>query len=106
MRVTTTPEVEKIVARILEQGRSDLVVVLGTGCCDSTAPFLYDRYYAGSDVVEVGRVSDVPVFAHGWLADLYKDGELILDVDEGIPNDSFSLESDLDCRLTLRAVRV
>jgi uncharacterized protein (DUF779 family) len=102
VRVTTTPEAEKVVARVAEQGRSDLVVVLGTGCCDSTAPFLYERYYPGSDVVEVGRVSDVPVFAHGWLADLYEGGELVLDVDQSVVNDSFSLESDLDCRLTLR----
>ena len=102
MQVTTTPRAEAVVARIADQGRPELVVVLGTGCCDSTAPFLYDRYYPGSDVIEVGRVSDVPVLAHAWLADLYREGELILDVDEGVPNDSFSLESDLDCRLTLR----
>jgi uncharacterized protein (DUF779 family) len=102
MQVKITSEAEKVVARVAEQGRADLVVVLGTGCCDSTAPFLYDRYYPGSDVVEVGRVADVPVFAHTWVADLYPDGELILDVDEGVPNDSFSLESDLDCRFTLR----
>jgi uncharacterized protein (DUF779 family) len=104
MLVTTTPRAEAIVARVARQGRPELVVVLGTGCCDSTAPFLYDRYYPGSDVIEVGRVSDVPVFAHTWLADLYQEGELVLDVDEEVPNDSFSLESDLDCRLTLRTV--
>jgi uncharacterized protein (DUF779 family) len=102
VRITTTPGAEKVVARVAEQGRSDLVVVLGTGCCDSTAPFLYDRYYPGSDVIEVGRVATVPVFAHSWLADLYVEGELVLDVDEGVLSDSFSLESDLDCRLTLR----
>ena len=103
MRISSTPQAEHVVGRVARQGRTDLVLVLGTGCCDSTAPFLYDRYYPGSDVIEVGRVSDVPVFAHAWLADLYREGELVLDVDEGVPNDSFSLESDLDCRLTLRA---
>jgi uncharacterized protein (DUF779 family) len=102
MRVSTTPRAETVVARVAGQGRSDLVMVLGTGCCDSTAPFLYDRYYPGSDVVEVGRVSDVPVYAHRWLADLYEGDELVLDVDERVPNDSFSLESDYDCRFTLR----
>jgi uncharacterized protein (DUF779 family) len=102
MRITSTPRAEEIIGRVARQGRSDLVVVLGTGCCDSTAPFLYDRYYPGSDVIEVGRVSDVPVFAHTWLANLYREGELVLDADEEVPNDSFSLESDLDCRLTLR----
>ena len=58
------------------------LMVLGTGCCDSTAPYLYDRYYPGSDVVRAGAVAGVPVFAHEWLARLYGDGELVVDVDE------------------------
>ena len=78
-------------------------MVLGTGCCDSTAPFLYDRYVAGPDAVEVGEIAGVPVLAHGWLAKLYADGDgLVLDVDQGVHSDSFSLESEYDCRFTLR----
>lgn len=78
-------------------------MILGTGCCDSTAPFLYDRYYPGPDVVEVGGVGSVPILAHRWLADLYADSDgLVVDVDEGVPNDSFSLESEYDSRFTLR----
>lgn len=81
------------------------MLVLGTGCCDSTAPFLYDRYYPGPDVVEVGRVSGVPVLAHRWLADLYSEGDgLELDVDEDPNADSFSLETEHGRRLTLRAL--
>jgi uncharacterized protein (DUF779 family) len=78
-------------------------MVLGTGCCDSTAPFLYDRYYPGPDVVEVGRVAGVPILAHRWLADLYaeKDG-LEIDVNRDAVSDSFSLEAEHGCRLTLR----
>jgi uncharacterized protein (DUF779 family) len=102
MRVTATAQAESVVRRVEESGREQLVMVLGTGCCDSTAPFLYDRYYPGSDVEEVGRIAGVPVFAHRWLAELYKGSTLQVDVDEESPNDSFSLESDFDCRFTLR----
>jgi uncharacterized protein (DUF779 family) len=103
VNVTATSRAEAVVRRVGDAGRDQLVLVLGTGCCDSTAPFLYDRYYPGSDVVEVGRVADVPIYAQAWLAKLYGvDGGLELDVDEGVPNDSFSLESELDCRFTLR----
>ncbi|HYZ97877.1 MAG TPA: DUF779 domain-containing protein [Acidimicrobiales bacterium] len=103
MEVRATPRAEQVVRRVAGGGRPDLVMVLGTGCCDSTAPFLYDRYVMGSDMVDVGRVAGVPVFAHRWLADLYAgtDG-LEVDVDEGVINDSFSLESEEDCRFTLR----
>ena len=103
MKITATSSAETAVRRVAEAGKEDLVLVLGTGCCDSTAPFLYDRYYPGPDTVRVGDVAGVPVFAHKWLADLYADSDgLEVDVDEGVPNDSFSLESEYDCRFTLR----
>ena len=103
MRIEATAAAEATVRRVAESGKQDLVMVLGTGCCDSTAPFLYDRYVSGPDAVEVGRVADVPVLAHGWLAKLYAGSDgLVLDVDEGVQSDSFSLESEYDCRFTLR----
>jgi uncharacterized protein (DUF779 family) len=106
MRVSATGAAASVVRRVAASGREELVMVLGTGCCDSTAPFLYDRYYAGPDAVRVGEVAGVPVLAHGWLADLYGPaGQLLIDVDEDVANDSFSLESEHDCRFTLRVVR-
>lgn len=105
MKVSASPQAESVVRKVAASGREDLVMVLGTGCCDSTAPFLYDHYYAGPDAVEVGRIGDIPVFAHQWLADLYAEGDgLEIDVDEGV-NDSFSLESEYDCRFTLRVAQ-
>jgi uncharacterized protein len=103
MRIEATAPAEAVVRKVAQGGKQDLVMMLGTGCCDSTAPFLYDRYLPGPDAVEVGRVANVPVLAHGWLAKLYADGDgLVLDVDEGVQTDSFSLESEYDCRFTLR----
>ena len=101
--LSSTPRAEAAVRKVVNAGREQLVMVLGTGCCDSTAPFLYDRYYAGPDFAMVGSLQGVPVYAQRWLADLYGEGELEIDVDEGVPNDSFSLESEFDCRFILRA---
>ncbi len=103
MRVTATERAEAAVRRVEASGRTDLVMVLGTGCCDSTAPFLFDRgYYPGADAVTVGEVAGVPVFAHAWLARLYGDDGLVVDVDEGVVADSFSLETEHGSRFTLR----
>jgi uncharacterized protein (DUF779 family) len=105
MRVSATTGAEGAVRAVAASGRKDLVMVLGTGCCDSTAPFLYDRYYPGPEVVEVGRVAGVPVLAHRWLAELYGEGDgLELDVDENAASDSFSLETEHGRRFTLRAL--
>ncbi len=103
MRLTATNEAEEVVRKVAASGREDLVMVLGTGCCDSTAPYLYDRYYPGPDTTQVAEVAGVPVHAPRWLAELYGEGDgLILDVDPDVTNDSFSLESEYDCRFALR----
>ncbi len=106
MEIEATSAAEALVRRVADEGREDLVMVLGTGCCDSTAPFLYDRYYPGPDVERVGEIAGVPVLAHRWLADLYEGRDrLEVDVERGVVSDSFSLESEHDCRFTLRVGR-
>jgi uncharacterized protein (DUF779 family) len=103
VKVTATPGAAAVVGRVQAGGRENLVIVLGTGCCDSTAPFLYDNYLPEPDAEPVGEVAGVTVLAPGWLARLYSgEATLIVDVDEGVLNDSFSLESEYDCRFTLR----
>jgi uncharacterized protein (DUF779 family) len=103
MNVTVTGEAEAMVRRVREEGRENLIMVLGTGCCDSTSPFLYDNYLPEPDSQPVGVIGGVEIVAPKWLADLYPgDSSLVVDVDTGIANDSFSLESEFDCRFTLR----
>ncbi len=104
MKITTTGTAAATVRRVRDEGRTELVMILGTGCCDSTAPYLYDHYLPEPDAVSVGEIDGVAILSPKWLADLYAgDAELIVDVDEGVANDSFSLESEYDCRFTLRA---
>lgn len=104
MRVLATPAVGEMVRRVRSGGRSDLVMVLSNGCCDSTAPYLYDHYLPEPGSERVGEVEGVPILAAPWLASLYTgDAELVVDVEQGAMNDSLSLESEYDCRLTLRA---
>ena len=102
MRVLPTLRAEELVRKLAASGRKDLVIVIGDGCCDGEAPFLYDRYVAPPDAERVGEVAGAPVIAHNRIARLWGEDEIELDVDEGVPNDSFSLESEYDCRLALR----
>jgi uncharacterized protein len=102
MNVAATPRAEAVVRRVRDSGRRELVIVIGDGCCDGEAPFLYDRYVSPPDAERVGDVGGVPVIAHRRIASLWGDEDVRLDVDEDVPNDSFSLESEFDCRFTLR----
>lgn len=103
MRISVTEPARRIVQRVRDEGRENLIMVLGSGCCDSTAPFLYDNYLPEPDSERIGEIEGVEILAPGWLAKLYSgDDQLIVDVDEGVVNDSFSLESEFDARFTLR----
>src|SRR5438270_845817 len=81
--------------RVRDAGRDNLVMVLSNGCCDSTAPYLYDDYIAEPDAQPVGEVEGVTVLAPAWLAKLYPADDLLtIDVEQGVIEDSFSLETD------------
>jgi uncharacterized protein len=102
VNVLATEAAQRAVQRVAESGRTDLVMVLGTGCCDSTAPFLYDRYEPARDAVRVGEVDGVAIYAPAFLARLYEGDRLVVDLDEDVVADSFSLETEHACRFTLR----
>ena len=104
MKVGLTPAAADVVRRVRDIGRSELVMVLGNGCCDSTAPYLYDHYIPEPGSELVGECDGIPVLASAWLARLYPDDEaLAIDVESGVLDDSMSLETEFDCRFVLRA---
>ena len=103
MRVTGT----EAAARVVERARNDrsgaLVFSIGTGCCESTAPFLYEDFWPGPDSEAVGDVAGVPVFAPAYLRELYpgEDG-VVVDVEDGLMAESMSIETEYGCRFLLR----
>jgi len=79
VNVTVTGPAEEMVRRVRAGGRENLIMVLGTGCCDSTSPFLYDNYLPEPDAQPVGAIDGVTIVAPKWLAELYPG-------DEGFPS--------------------
>ena len=59
MLVTGTPAAARIVERARRDRRGTLVFTIGTGCCESTAPFLYEDFWPGPDHEPVGEVDGV-----------------------------------------------
>lgn len=104
MRVEATPRAVEVVEWAKQARPGTLTVTIGTGCCESTAPFLYEDFWPGPDQERVGDVAGVSVFAPEYLRDLYRgeDG-VLLDVVEEL-GESLSIETELGCRLVLRGV--
>ena len=103
MKVSGTDAAARIVERAKRDRRGALVFTIGTGCCESTAPFLYEDFWLGPDQAVVGRVGDVEIFAPEYLRKLYPDDEgAVVDVDEDYVAESLSIETELGCRFVLR----
>lgn len=103
MLVTGTPAAAAVVERAKGDRRGSLIITIGTGCCESTAPFLYEDFWPGPDQEQVGEVAGVPVFAPEYLRRLYRgDDGVAIDVAEGVLLESLSIETEYGVRLVLR----
>jgi len=104
MRVTGTDAAARVIERTREGRSGKLTITIGTGCCESTAPFLYEDFWPGPDQEEVGEVAGVPVYAPEYLRENYPGDEgVTIDVIEGVLAESLSIETEHSCRLILRA---
>jgi uncharacterized protein (DUF779 family) len=102
LNVTGTPAAARLVERAKRDRRGALVFTIGTGCCESTAPFLYEDFWPGPDSEPVGEVAGVAVFAPEYLRALYPGGDgVVIDVEDG-PAESMSIETEYGCRFVLR----
>jgi uncharacterized protein (DUF779 family) len=103
LNVTGTAAAARIVERAKGDRRGVLVFTIGTGCCESTAPFLYEDFWPGPDSQSVGELAGVTVFAPEYLRALYPgDVGVVIDVDEGVQAESMSIETEYGCRFVLR----
>lgn len=104
MHVVGTDTASQTIAMVRARGRERLTMVLSNGCCDSSAPYLFDDFLPDATAEQVGDIGGVPVLAPAWLIALYPGGDaFVVDVIEQIHDDSLSLETDLDRRFILRA---
>jgi hypothetical protein len=101
MRITATDRAVEIVRRAGRERDGELSVTLGTGCCESTAPFLYEDYFSGPDHEVVGEIDGVPVLAPSLLRDLYEHDHLVIDLIDEFA-ESLSVETEWGVRLVLR----
>jgi uncharacterized protein (DUF779 family) len=102
MKVTGTDAAARIVEKAKRDRRGALVFTIGTGCCESTAPFLYEDFWPGPDSEQVGEVDGVPVYAPEYLRALYPAGDgVVIDVVDDLA-ESMSIETEYGCRFILR----
>lgn len=104
MLVTATDRARTVIDEMGARRPGTLTITIGTGCCESTAPFLYEDFWPGPDQEPVGEVGGVVVYAPEYLRTQYPgDDGVVLDVVDELA-ESLSVETELGCRLILRGV--
>jgi uncharacterized protein (DUF779 family) len=101
VRVVLTDAAAEVVARVRAAGRGDLSLVIGNGCCDSTAPFLFEGYLQGPNEREVADLEGVRVLLDDAIARSFEGREVVVDAAADPQSDSFSCEAELGYRFVL-----
>ena len=96
-----TDAAREAVDRVRAGMGEDLTFVIGNGCCDSTAPFLFTRHMKGPNEHSVGEVAGVPVLLDTQLVPLFEGREVVIDARPDPGGDSFSCESELGLRFSM-----
>jgi uncharacterized protein (DUF779 family) len=100
MNVVASESVKHLLEKVRKDRKGELVFYIGEGCCDATAPYLYENYIVEPDAIRVGDAFGVPVFTSRRLAALRANETYRLDVISAA-RDSFSIESDYGVQLVL-----
>ncbi len=104
VEVVLTPAASDALGRTRVARGPELTFVIGNGCCDSTAPFLFAAYVAGPGEQRVGEVEGVPVLLDAALVDLFEADEVVIDAAPDPAGDSFSCETELGLRFSMERV--
>jgi len=102
--IVLTDAARSLLGRVAVQRRGALSLVIGNGCCDSTAPFLFSSYVGGPGEQRVGEIEGVPVLLDAALVDLFQGYEVVIDAGPDPGGDSFSCETELGVRFSMERV--
>ena len=99
--VVLTDAAAEALGRVRAELGDDLTFVIGNGCCDSTAPFLFSCYFPTSAERRVAEVEGVPVMLESALTELFDGREVVIDAAPDPGGDSFSAETELGLRFKM-----
>ncbi len=104
-RMTTvriTPRAAEVVARVRRERTGPLTFTIDGGCCEGTAPHLFEHAVLTCGAEKVGEVEGVPVYLQPAMVSVYKAVEVTIDIVEEPTSDAMSLETEYGLRFVLR----
>ncbi len=96
-----TDAAAEVLAGIRARRSGPLTMVIGNGCCDSTAPFVFENHFAGPNEALIGELDGgVQVLLDRPLLSLFEGREVVIDAADVACADSFSCEAELGKRFS------
>ena len=99
--VVLTDAAAEVVAQVRAARAGDLALVIGNGCCDSTAPFLFEDYLPGPNERQVAERHGVRILIDEAVVRSFEGREVVVDAGGDPQPDSFSCEAELGYRFFL-----
>jgi uncharacterized protein (DUF779 family) len=100
--VRITPRAAAVVSRVRSERAGPLTFTIDGGCCEGTAPHLFEHALVTSAAEKVGEVEGIPVYLQPAMVPLYADAEVTIDVIEEPISDALSLETEYGLRFVMR----
>jgi uncharacterized protein (DUF779 family) len=100
--LTVTDRAADILRKVRADRSGVLTISIDGGCCEGTAPHLYEDYLLPYGAFEIGRAEGIPVYVPAHLRDQWVDARITLDLVGEDSSDAMSLETEHGVRLVLR----
>lgn len=102
-RIDITEQAKKIVNQLKEK-HGDLIFHQSGGCCDGSAPMIFEKddMYLDESDIHLGAIEGVPFYMNKDQFEYWKHTHLTIDITEG-RGASFSLEIPLGIRFIIHS---
>lgn len=100
--VAVTEEAAHVLREIRGERSGRLSITIEGGCCEGSAPHLYEDYLVPPGSQAIGDAEGIPVYLPPPLDRLYGDAALVIDIVDDPASDAFSIETARGLRLVLR----
>jgi uncharacterized protein (DUF779 family) len=97
-----TEKAREVLARVREGRGERLTFLIDGGCCEGTAPHLYEDAIVTAAAQRAGEIDGVPVYLQSAMIEPYRDADVILDVVDEPMSEAMSLETEHGVRFVLR----
>ena len=100
--VRLSPRAAEVVARVRAGRSGALSFTIDGGCCEGTAPHLFEDAVITSTARQVGELDGIPVYLQAAMVEPYRDADVTVDVIDDELSDAMSLETEFGVRFVLR----